>query len=254
MDKRQQETIKRYADLLKDNDVDLAVAVGRHSEHLGVGKHIWMDITNKLKFKQGASFLDIGCGFGEVTQYSLAAAETLDMQLHLLDIEEVLNRVKQEMEAETPPNTVFWNGIFPEAINRETFPKAFDLILVYSVLHYTDQPEHFIEKAVSLLAPRGQLLIGDVPNVHKKGRFLSSIPGRAFEAGYRKVALDQVPVYQDQFDFFAQCGNQNKKINDDFLSGVIKTYRSKGYHVYVLPQPENLPFFKTREDILIARP
>jgi SAM-dependent methyltransferase len=254
MDKRQQESIQRYADLLKDGDVDLAVAVGRHSEHLGVGESIWDDITHKLKFKKSATFLDIGCGFGEVTRYSMAATKALDMQLHLLDIEEALDRVKQEMKAEIPPNTTFWNGIFPEASHASYFPQSFDLILVYSVLHYTDQPEEFVEKAVSLLAPGGQLLIGDIPNVQKKGRFLSSETGRRFEAGYQKVALDEVPVYKDQFDFFTQCENQNKKINDDFLSDVVNIYRAKGYHVYVLPQADDLPFCKTREDVLIVRP
>ncbi|MDA9600600.1 class I SAM-dependent methyltransferase [Nitrosomonadales bacterium] len=254
MDKRQQDIVESYSEILKNKDVDLAMSVGRHSDHLGLAEDIWADVSSKLNLKTGCSLLDIGCGFGEVTEFCLKTAKQLDMQLHLVDIPEAVKKIQSEMRSIVPKNTFFWGGVFPEVTNAPKFPKKFDLILVYSVLHCTDYPEEFVEKTVSLLVEGGQLLLGDLPNVHRKGRFLSSDQGRRFEAEYRQVAIEKIPEYKNQFDFFERCDNQNKKINDDFISNTVSTYRSKGYHVYVLPQPEGLPFCKTREDVLIVSP
>jgi SAM-dependent methyltransferase len=157
------------------------------------------------------------------------------------------------MSQEIPKHTFFWEGIFPKVASTVGFPKQADLILVYSVLHYTDEPEVFVDQAVSLLAEGGQLLLGDLPNVHKKGRFLTSSPGRQFEATYRGVNQADLPVYKDQFDYYDKCDNQNKKINDDLIVRIINKYRGKGYDVYVLPQSKYLPFSYTREDLLICR-
>ena len=181
------------------------------------------------------------------------AANEHDIELHLIDIPEALSLIKREMIQEIPKHTYFWEGIFPTVASMTDFPKQVDLILVYSVLHYTDQPEIFVDAAVSLLAEGGKLLLGDLPNVHKKGRFLSSRAGSKFEAAYRGVAQEQVPVYENQFDYFEKCHNQNKKINDDLIQSLVKRYRNRGYDVYVLPQKEGLPFSRSREDVLICR-
>lgn len=253
MDKRQQETASRYAALLQKENIDLAVAVGRHSEHLGVGEQIWADIRSKMIFKKGATLLDIGCGYGEVTRYCMQASQAYDMSLHLIDIKEALTLIQREMHQDIPARTFFWEGIFPQVAATAGFPKQADLILVYSVLHYTDGPELFVDEVISLLAEGGQLLLGDLPNVHKKGRFLTSSAGRQFEAAYRGVQQAELAVYKDQFDYYDKCDNQNKKINDDLIEKIIKKYRGKGYDVYVLPQPKALPFSYTREDLLICR-
>jgi SAM-dependent methyltransferase len=253
MDKRQRETVHRYAALLKKEDINLAHAVGRRSEHLGAGKHIWADITSKLIFRKGATLLDIGCGYGEVTRLCMKAAIEHNINLHLIDITEALGLIRQEMGFEISKHTYFWEGIFPEVALMTGFPKRADFILVYSVLHYTDHPERFVDAAVSLLASGGRLLLGDLPNVHKKGRFLSSYNGRKLEAVYRGVPQEQVPVYKNQFDYFERCQDQNKKISDDLVERLVKKYRRRGYDVYVLPQTEGLPFSRTREDVLICR-
>jgi ubiquinone/menaquinone biosynthesis C-methylase UbiE len=254
MDKRQKEATKRYQDLLTNQNVNLAVTVGREPHHSGLAKIIWADITRKISLKPNSKVLDIGCGFGEVTELCLKEGLSLNLELHLVDIPEAISRIRTEMSSKIYPEVVFWDKIFPETINLPSFPSLFNTVLAYSVLHYTDKPEYFIERAVSLLADGGQLLLGDLPNVHKKGRFLSSYFGRAFDAAYKGLNLNDVPFYKNHDDFYEQCTNQNKKINDNLISNTIKKYRKRGYHVYVLSQSEKLPFSYTREDLLICKP
>jgi SAM-dependent methyltransferase len=254
IDNRQKEAINRYANLLKNKNIDLAETVGRHSSHLGLAKNIWCDISNKLQFSRNSSLLDIGCGFGELTSYCVETSKKYDLSLHLLDIPDVIKRIKNELYRTLPINIAFWSAIFPNTKPLKDFPRGFDYILAYSVIHYTDEPEKFIDAAVSLLNDGGRLLIGDLPNVNKKGRFLSSPSGAKFEAEYRKKEIHEIPIYKDHQDFFNKCKNQNKKINDNLLSNIIKRYRKQGFHVYLMPQPYSLPFCHTREDLLICRP
>ena len=253
MDERQNESLLRYAEILKGEDVDLAVAVGRHSEHLGVGSAIWADIKSKISLKEGMTLIDIGCGCGEVTEQCLKDASEYGFKLHLVDIPEALSRVKREMAGLIPNSTLFWDKPFPQVIAERSFPKKVDVVLAYSVLHYTDQPEVFIDVAVNLLEEGGVLLLGDLPTVHKKGRFLSSRTGREFEAEYQGVTVNELPKYKDQFDYYDKCENQNKKINDELIMYVMNKYRAEGYDVFCLPQADGLPFCRTREDILICR-
>ena len=56
----------------------------------------------------------------------------------------------------------------------------YERILLYSVIHYTDQPKELIFSALAHLAPGGMLLIGDIPNISRKGRFLATEHGRIF--------------------------------------------------------------------------
>ena len=254
MDERQKETINRYTSLLQQEEIDLAQSVGRHKKHLGLAEKIWDDISNKLSISPNKSFLDIGCGFGELTLYCMKSSIDFELSLHLIDIPEVVRKIKSEMLINTPKNTVFWEGVFPDVANKKEFPTGFDLILAYSVIHYTDEPEKFIEKAVSLLNDGGHLLLGDIPNVNKKGRFLSSSFGRKFEAEYRKVDVSDLPIYENHHDFLERCNNQNKRINDNLVCITIDKYRKAGYQVYVMPQQASLPFSYTREDILISKP
>jgi SAM-dependent methyltransferase len=254
IDNRQKEAIGRYANLLKNKNIDLAESVGRHTSHLGLAQKIWSDISNKLQFSRNNSLLDIGCGFGELTSYCIEASKELDLSLHLLDIPDVITRIKDEMSKNLPMNVAFWNCIFPNTKSLKSFPRGFDFILAYSVIHYTDEPEIFIDSAVSLLNEGGRLLIGDLPNVNKKGRFLSSPSGAKFEAIYKNKEIHEIPKYKDHKDFFKKCNNQNKKINDNLICNIVKKYRNKGFHVYLLPQPYSLPFSHTREDLLICRP
>ena len=230
---------------------NLAETVGRPAHCIGRGGNIWADVKKKFNLNGSGSFLDIGCGFGEVTQCMLQDPECNNISFTLVDAPEILERIKVDFSSFLKDDTSLMPGYFPNNKNLIDIAKKFEYILAYSVLHCTDSPMEFIEGAVQLLAPGGKLLLGDFANVHKKGRFLSTTYGRKFEAKYKNIDLQDVPFYADQYAFVDEAVNHNKLINDDLLFNIIKVYRNKGYEVYVLPQPDDLPFSKTREDILI---
>jgi SAM-dependent methyltransferase len=145
-------------------------------------------------------------------------------------------------------------GYFPEDYLFDE--QRFDRILLYSVLHYTDDPYMVIDKALTLLKPYGKLLLGDLPNINQKGRFLSSEKGKIFEAEYKKVPVNKLPVYKDHADFVNKMKadeNYYSLLNDELIYKIQKSYTEQGYDVFILPQPNELPFSKTRHDILICK-
>ena len=50
---------------------------------------------------------------------------------------------------------------------------------------------------------------------------------------------------------FLKLTNQNKLINDEFISFIINYSRKKNHNSIIMKQPIKLPFSYTREDVLI---
>ena len=128
---------------------------------------------------------------------------------------------------------------------RQYYEKA-DVVIIYSVLHHIYFHQNFIDfldNAISLLKKGGQMLIGDIPNVSKKKRFLSSDFGKEF---HKKFSGDY-PEYIKCIDF------KKQEILDDLVFMILQRYRNMGFETYLLPQNENLPLCYTREDILIRK-
>jgi ubiquinone/menaquinone biosynthesis C-methylase UbiE len=246
----QQDSNKFYANNATNSN-DKTTTAGRYSSDSGKEKDIVSAILSLLRFKKDNSFLDIGCGYGYVTDALLAHGKNNAIKATLIDIKEVLNKIKQEVLFAA--DTTFIEGNFPNELQQPLNVK-FDHILIYSVLHCVNNPELMIESAVKLLNPGGRLLIGDIPNVTKKGRFLASEVGRAFDANYKNIPLESTTLYENSNDFIEKNKeNLNTLLSDDFASQIFNKYRKLGYNVYLLEQPDSLPFSKTREDILIVR-
>lgn len=255
IDRRQRAAIARYSSLARNPRADAATGVGRASDTLHKTRFIWADIARKLQLRRGARMLDLGCGFGDLTRHCLEARRALAIELVLFDIPGVLRRLRREFGPLLREGVRLHPGVFP-ATTTAQFRRAapFDLILAYSVLHYTDNPLAFVNAATRLLAPGGRLLIGDLPNVNRKGRFLASDAGRAFEARYRGVPVDALPRYRSHRDFVRRGNIQNGKISDRLVVQILGKCRAAGLDAYVLPQDHRLPYCHTREDILICRP
>jgi hypothetical protein len=103
----------------------------------------------------------------------------------------------------------------------------------------------FIDSSLELLAPGGQMLIGDIPNVSKRKRFFASDAGVKFHREFMQTP-DRPSV-----DFRAV---ETDKIDDAVILGVIMRARAQGCDAYWLPQPGTLPMANRREDILIVKP
>jgi SAM-dependent methyltransferase len=250
----QEKSREYFAKLVLDKK-DKTTVAARYSFDSGKENTILKDIIYKLDFKTGQSFLDIGCGYGYLTEYILEYLTKQDLSITLMDIPEIIDAVEQDFIKEKHKNIHLQKGLFPQDFEKE-LSEGYDRVLLYSVLHYSDDPLSLIEAAIKLLNPYGKLLLGDLPNISRKGRFLSSKKGREFEANYRQTTIDKLPLYENQFEFVSKMKadpNYYSLIDDNFIKNVITTYTNRGYDVYILPQPETLPMCYTREDMLICK-
>jgi 2-polyprenyl-3-methyl-5-hydroxy-6-metoxy-1,4-benzoquinol methylase len=246
----QQDSNKFYANNAANSN-DKTTIAGRYSSDSGKEADIANFILSTLRFTQHNSFLDIGCGYGYVTDALLTQGKKNSINTTLIDIPEVLDKIKREQLFAS--NTQFIEGNFPNNLQHPLSEK-FDHILIYSVLHCVNNPELMIEKAVKLLTAGGRLLIGDIPNITKKGRFLASNAGRSFDANYKNIPLEDTPLYENSDDFIEKNKEKlNTMLTDEFASKIFNKYRRLGYNVYLIEQPNSLPFSKSREDILIVR-
>jgi hypothetical protein len=165
--------------------------------------------------------------------------------LHVLvDSDEVLARLPDESHVRKVA------GQFPResaAALSELVGKA-DVVIAYSVLHHVvldTNPFDFLDKALNLLAPGGQLLVADIPNQSMRRRFFSSEAGKAFHKSFTGKVTDPEVVFNTlEFD----------KIDDSVLLGLVMRARAEGFDAYLLPQRPDLPFANRREDLLCRRP
>ena len=89
------------------------------------------------------------------------------------------------------------------------------------------------------------MLIADIPNLDKKSRF----EGTTFGKNEIKMWQEKVAKSPIQVD-----GLKDKdliKIDDNCYLSILKFARDQGFESYLLPESENLPFGRTRDDILI---
>jgi SAM-dependent methyltransferase len=207
---------------------------------------IFQDITNKLSNldKQNQHVLDIGSGCSELPYLLAKKCSAQNHVLFVMDSEEMLSQLDfgdQEV--------MKISGKFPQTPEfLDTSKNKFDVILIYSLAHYVFLDgglTQFLDAAVSLLRPSGQLLLGDIPNVSKRKRFFASLAGVEFHKKFMQT--DQAPITQ------AYEISENK-IDDGIMLALFQRYRNFGFETYVLPLKPELVLANRREDLLIVRP
>jgi hypothetical protein len=130
----------------------------------------------------------------------------------------------------------------------EQFTGKVDVLLTYSVFHYIFTESNiwrFIDQSLRLLAPGGQLLIGDIPNISKRKRFFSSAAG---------IKYHQEFTGQDEKPGVVFNVTEPDQIDDAVVLAILQRVRAAGCDAYVLPQGKDLPMANRREDILITKP
>jgi|GEM_PF-835098 len=254
MDKRQKNAVAHYQELIQKSE-NLASTVGRSTNELGKAVDICADIETKLDMLAGKKLLEIGCGYGELTKYMLELYKKYQHSVVMLDIEPVIDSIKKNFSSYLNEKIELINGVFPYESNlKETHKSFFDYIIVYSVIHYTDNPKAFVLNCIDYLAPGGKLLIADLPNENKRGRFLATEFGRKFEANWKEVSLDEIPNYPDHKAYQKSGLHNTPQISDVFICEVFQELRDKGLDIFLLPQSNKLPYHYTREDLLIVKP
>ena len=215
------------------------------SYRAGLEPTIFRDICGKLSnlAEPGRCVVDIGPGCSDLPALLIDLCRKSDHQLTLIDSAEMLRNL---------PDTGFLTKIaahFPDCSEAlEPLHGRVDALLCYSVLHYvvgSVDPSEFLDAALELLAPGGQFLIGDIPNVSKRKRFFASEAGVRFH----KQFMNTTQPPQVQFNRV-----ERGRIDDSVVFALLQRARLAGFDAYVLPQGGDLPMANRREDILIVRP
>jgi hypothetical protein len=211
----------------------------------GRSADIFRDIRTKLTLLEdpGISICDIGAGCSELSHHIVAMTARNRQSLTVIDSPEMLSLLP------SAPHVTKIEGPFPHCLQAGAHCVGpFDAILAYSVAQTVFEEGNlfgFVDSAMRLLAARGQLLLGDIPNASMRKRFMASEAGRA----YHKVHYSHLPEPEVVFNAL-----EPGRIDDGVVLGLIARMRAAGLHAFVVPQAADLPMANRREDILIIRP
>lgn len=215
---------------------------GRYRMQALAERRIVDDVKSKLRLDVGDRLLDLGCGPGNLLiPLSYSAAEAIG-----IDHPDVIAQARRIFT----DSRIQWKaGRFPDV----QVDGSFDCILAYSVIQYLPSFAEvltFVEAGSAMLKEGGRFLVADIPNSDKKKRFAETKVGMAFEAEWRNAVDRQAGALSLAFDGAQGFG----ALDDAGVLKIVDRMRSRGLHAYVLPQPPDLPFGQTREDLLIVRP
>ena len=206
---------------------------------------IFNDIGHKLTNLQlqNQTVLDVGPGCSDLPKMLIKLCQDNSSQLVFIDSQEMLEH-HSDHDLLTKVSAKFPDC--PQWINANQ--GKMDAILCYSVLQYAFVEGSiftFFDSLLRLLAPSGQLLIGDIPNVSMRKRFFFSENGKRFHKAFMKTeknpVVEHYKIEQDQID-------------DSVMFALLYRARCQGFNSFICPQNQDLPFHNRREDILVTRP
>ena len=207
----------------------------------GYSKAILEDIYTKLPIDktQNKVIIDIGSGCDELTFELIEVCKKNNHTLVLIDSDEMLSNIPDSK------GVVKIGGKFPFSNNElKDYIGKTDYVLCYSVLFYVfanDNLYLFLHEALNLLKANGRFLIGDIPNIDKRDRFLDSEEGKKFLQNSGQVKGSTAHDTRDQ------------KMDDSIVLAIVARLRRFGCEAYVVPQNDNLPMSNRREDILVVK-
>jgi hypothetical protein len=235
-----------FAKLAGDQSLSKYQKIGfPDSYRAGFEEKIFADICAKLPRlrDRDLTVLDIGPGCSDLPMMLIDLCRAQGHRLCLVDSAEMLALLPDAPFIDKRP------GLFPKCrAALADLRGGVAVALSYSVLHYVFVDASvfdFVDLAIELLAPNGEMLIGDIPNASKRGRFFASDAGIAFHR--RFTGGDSPPPAADD-------GPARGKIDDAVILGLLARARAAGADAYVVPQDTALPMANRREDILLRRP
>ena len=223
-------------------EILLTELAGRYPSQVEAEKQILVDVLEKLDIGPSNRLLEIGCGPGQI----LIPLSFLVSEATGVDHPMVCSVLEKRYQSD---NLTLMSGNF---LDLDFKSKTFDRVLCYSVLSTLPVTEidSFIQKALGLLEPGGRLLFGDLANVDKKSRFVLSDSGRQFEELWHTRNLSATTTDSKSL----KIDTERIVLTDEIITSLLMLIRELGFHCYLLPQPENLPWGRTREDLLVIRP
>ena len=237
-----QVSFENFARAASQTDLPDTEIAGRYPFQAQAERRILGDVIEKLALQPTDRLLEVGCGPGNLLiPLSFFVSEATG-----IDNAPAIERMR--CRAPTAQNIVGTSGNFLEIPLDNG---RFDKVLVYSVLHYLSSQTEvlaFVDRCIHCCAPGGRILLGDLPNRDRKLRFSRSTAGETV-----RTEWNQQVTQAGKHAFDTLPGDERLvTIDDQLLLAVLAHVRQLGHEAYLLPQPQDLPFGGSREDILIT--
>jgi hypothetical protein len=240
-------TFERFRELARDPELSRYEKIGfPDSYRAGQEQGIFEDICAKLPrlLERNRIVLDIGPGVSDLPGLLLSLCERQGHNILLADSPEMLDQLPDWPHVRKLP------GRYPQDCRGllEELGGRIDVILSYSVIQYVFAEASlfdFLDFSLGLLAPGGQMLLGDIPNISKRKRFFASAAGQAHHRAFTGSDAP-MPVTFNHVE--------PGKIDDSVVLGLLGRVRAAGFDAYVVPQAAGLPMANRREDLLVVRP
>jgi cyclopropane fatty-acyl-phospholipid synthase-like methyltransferase len=206
---------------------------------------IFEDVVAKLSNLRlsGKNVMEIGPGCSELPLMLMDLCLSQGHTLVLIDSQEMLDLLPDQNNVEKLPG--FYPNL-PELFER--FKGKVDVILAYSVIQYVFTESNlwaFLDRSLELLAPGGQILLGDIPNMSKRKRFFAGETGVEFHKRFMNTDVPPEVIFNQI---------EHEQMDDAVVLSLIQRARLQGFDAYILPQAPGCPMANRREDILIVRP
>ncbi len=240
-------TYEEFRRLARDPSLSPHEKIGfPNSYREGKEAAIFEDILRKLPNLTGENqtVVDVGPGCSGLAFMLIDHCRARHHRLVLVDSAEMLDQLPSEPFIEKVV------GRFPEDCRDMIAKKRgkSNVVLTYSVLHYIFEEGDvtgFTDSLAGLLAPGGQMLIGDIPNKSRRKRFFSSEAGVKYHQEF--TGTDTLPDVSDD-------KSGARSIDDSVLVALEAHCRDAGFDAHILPQAPDLPMANRREDFLVTRP
>src|SRR3984893_11122632 len=227
--------------------LDFTEQAGRYAFQAEAERLILADVMGKLQLDPSDTLLDVGCGPGTL----LIPLSFMVARATGVDLPPVIDRLSKRF---SDSKIRLIGGCFPDVDLLGKYSK----IISYSVLHCVADlkgARAFVAGVDDLAPPRGRALIGDLPNTNVKAR-----NARAADAASQSASSQaQIDAWRrNQGD-----GHPPNKLSQTTTIGLITDKhntnntthpRENAFDSYWLPQPPQLPFGRTRADLLIIPP
>lgn len=235
-----------FVTIARDEASNFTEIAGRYGFQGDAERRMLADVMTKLAIEPHHRLLDFGCGPGTLAIPLSFVSGHVTAVDQAASIERAQTRFKDA--------SINWVvGGFP-GVRLEG---EFDRIVVYSVLQYLPSVElllDFIDFGVSLLAPGGRMMIGEMPNTDKRARFESSPAGRAFAAEWEEMKKAWPQKRLDDYIAINETMDKLNVFNDEVIYAMMLRANARGAHAYLAPQPADLPYGHTRDDMIIVKP
>lgn len=211
------------------------------------------DINSKMKFGKDDVVLDVGCGNGEIAKF---IAPFVGKMVLIDGASNMLEFARQSLKNFT--NVEFSQTDINKNIDFSALGR-FDKIICYSVVHYLDNYQRFeslLQELIKALNPRGRILVGDIPLVDKREKYLLERKKKVLLNLFGNIKHFSKKTITN---FLTAKTERSSELKDNMrfdrkkIMSTIEKLQTNDLNLNLVEQRSGLPFFNSREDLLVIK-